>query len=300
MTAGRRFIFLWLFFIVFFLTSACSQSQVNAPANRTPGDPESPITTPATTSEPYIPRLQPSDILETSSSDNFAQVSPQVLLSTDAITEVVLTPQPTEIPFEICSPLSLHPLEELRLITSDPYRPPPPGKEERHHGIDFSYYRYGDRISIQGVGVQAVLPGKVVMSLVDSYPYGNVVIIETPLSMLPAEVSALLPTQEGGESVYTLYAHMDQPPLVILGEEVKSCQALGQVGQSGNAYEPHLHLEMRVGPADAIFYSMGFYRAQDTEEERSNYIRWRTGGEFNHFDPMLILRDAAKLLGGVD
>jgi hypothetical protein len=35
---------------------------------------------------------------------------------------------------------------------------------------------------------------------------------------------------------------------------------------------------------------MGFYKADDTEEERSNYVRWRTSGEFRHFDPMRVLQ----------
>lgn len=199
----------------------------------------------------------------------------------------------------ICSPLSLHPLSELREITSDAYRPPPPGKEERHHGIDFSYYRHGDRLTIQGVGVQSVLPGKVAASLVESYPYGNVVIVETPYSALPEEVTDLLPIGVE-QSIYTLYAHLDQPPLVSSDENVASCQALGQVGKSGNAVEPHLHLEMRIGPAAVVFHHMGYYKAANTEEERSNYVRWRTGGEFNHFDPMLVLRDAARLLGEIE
>jgi hypothetical protein len=36
--------------------------------------------------------------------------------------------------------------------------------------------------------------------------------------------------------------------------------------------------------------AMGFYLATSTEEERSTYVRWRTGGEFNHLDPMLLLK----------
>jgi murein DD-endopeptidase MepM/ murein hydrolase activator NlpD len=221
----------------------------------------------------------------------------EIIPPTGEIEKVISTPQPTVYTFQICSPLTLHSLSELREITSDPYRPPPPGKEQRHHGIDFSYYRHGDRQTIQGVGVQSVLPGKVAASLVESYPYGNVVIIETPYSALPDEITDLLPINEE-ESIYTLYAHMDQPPLVTIGDDVISCQALGQVGKSGNAVEPHLHLEMRTGPPDATFTSMGYYQAQDTEEERKNYVRWRTGGEFLHFDPMLVLRDLADRLIG--
>ena len=208
------------------------------------------------------------------------------------------TNAPTPIPFRICSPLDIHDLDELPEITSDPYRPPPPGREERHHGVDFSYYRRGERTTIQGVGVQSVFSGRVVAAIADSFPYGNVVIIETVYEDLPPELAAELEIPPG-ESIYTLYAHMDQAPLVALGDPVLACQALGQVGKSGNAAEPHLHLEMRLGAPGAEFSSMGFYKADDTAEERSNYVLWRTSGEFRHFDPMRVLKKTSDdPLGG--
>jgi murein DD-endopeptidase MepM/ murein hydrolase activator NlpD len=209
------------------------------------------------------------------------------------------TATPTPIPFRICSPLDIHSLEELPEITSDPYRPPPPGREERHHGVDFSYYRRGERTTIQGVGVQAVLAGRVIAAISESFPYGNVVIIETAYADLPAKLAAELEIPPG-ESIYTLYAHMEQAPLVALGDIVLACQALGQVGKSGNAYEPHLHLEMRLGAPGAEFTSMGFYKADDTEEERSNYVRWRTSGDFRHFDPMRVLQKSVADPSGAD
>lgn len=199
---------------------------------------------------------------------------------------------PTTIPFRICSPLDIHDLDELPEIISDPYRPPPPGKEERHHGVDFSYYRRGERTTIQGVGVQTVLSGWVAAAITESFPYGNVVIIETSYDDLPPELISLLEIPPD-ESIYTLYAHMNQAPLVALGDLVQACQPLGQVGISGNAYEPHLHLEMRLGAPGAQFTSMGFYKADDTEEERSNYLLWRTSGEFRHLDPMRVLQQGS-------
>ena len=190
--------------------------------------------------------------------------------------------------FQICSPLEIHPLDELTEIISDPYHPPPPGREERHHGVDFSYYRRGDRLTIQGVGVQAVFSGQIAAAIQDRFPYGNVVIVETRQNELPdAWISKL--GMQPGESIYTLYAHLDQPPLLDLGEKVEACQSLGAVGKSGNTVEPHLHLEMRLGPAGQSFPSMAYYGAQDSKEERENYVRWRTGGEFRHFDPMSVL-----------
>ena len=185
----------------------------------------------------------------------------------------------------MCSPLPLHPLEELPTIIGDPYKPPPPGKEERHHGIDFGYWHYKDRDSMLGEPLQAVLSGKVAASIVDRYPYGNMVMIETKAEDLPPEVAELIKILPG-ESLYILFAHMNKSPLVNLGETVKSCQLLGEVGMSGNTDIPHLHMETRLGPAGAIFESMRFYDTHATQEEMDNYVRWRTGGEFRHFDPM--------------
>ncbi|MEA3440554.1 MAG: peptidoglycan DD-metalloendopeptidase family protein [Chloroflexota bacterium] len=188
----------------------------------------------------------------------------------------------------VCTPLEDHPIDELPLITSAPYDPPPPGKEQRHHGVDFSYYRRGERTSIQGVVVQSVLTGRVAASVDESFPYGNFVIIETPVSTLPAWMIELLSLAEE-ESLYLLYAHMLDPSLVRIGEEVEACQSIGLVGASGNAVEPHLHLEARIGPSGASFDGMAFYHTQTTQEERSNYTLWRTSGTFRHFDPMILL-----------
>lgn len=248
---------------------------------------------PSFSSQPLNARPSPTQV------ENTPLLPGETAIPASDVGELNSSAETTTSAISICSPLSLHPLSELREITSDAYRPPPPGKEERHHGIDFSYYRHGDRLTIQGVGVQSVLPGKVAASLVESYPYGNMVIVETPYSALPDEITDLL-SISAGQSIYTLYAHLDQPPLVSLGESVASCQALGQVGKSGNAVEPHLHLEMRIGPAAVVFPHMGYYKATNTDEERSQYVRWRTGGEFNHFDPMLVLRNAARLLGEIE
>ncbi len=194
---------------------------------------------------------------------------------------------PTPVP-TLCSPLAEHPLSELPEIVSDPYRPPPPGKEERHHGVDFSYYRRGERLSILGVGVQSIFSGRVAASIQESFPYGNVVIVETPLNALPADLAETLGIKIG-ESVYSLYAHLGSSPLVALGDTVVACQGIGEVGKSGNAGVSHLHLEMRIGPAGRSFTSMAFYTTQATEEERANYLLWRISGIFRHFDPMQVL-----------
>jgi murein DD-endopeptidase MepM/ murein hydrolase activator NlpD len=191
-------------------------------------------------------------------------------------------------PVVLCAPLYEHTLTELPEIVSAPYNPPPMGSDARHQGVDFSYYRRGDRSSILGIGVKSVFAGRVAASIAGSFPYGNVVIVETPATDLPSEMVEQLGV-EGGESLYTLYAHMGAVPLVSLGDSVKVCQPLGEVGKSGNAGVPHLHLEMRVGPSNQQFASMAFYSTQTTQEERDNYMLWRMSGEFRHFDPMTVL-----------
>lgn len=197
--------------------------------------------------------------------------------------EQVRQPEPASV--EICSPLAVHPIAELPEIVSGDYDPPPPGKEERHQGVDFSYYRRGERSSIQGVQVTSVFPGQVACSVEGSFPYGNMVIIETPQDQLPQELIKQLGLGEG-ESLYLLYAHMEAEPEVALGDTVAACQPLGAVGVSGNAGVPHLHLEARVGPAGVGFEGMAYYSTQTTVEERSNYETWRTSGVFRHLDPM--------------
>jgi murein DD-endopeptidase MepM/ murein hydrolase activator NlpD len=207
-----------------------------------------------------------------------------------SIPAVSSQPSPTTAPaFQVCSPLEPHPLEVLPEIISDPYRPPPENrKEERHHGVDFAHYRRGDLLSIEGVRVQSVLAGRVAASLVESYPYGNVVIIETTAQELPAEWITRL-GMSAVDSLYVLYAHLQEPPLVSLGERVAACQVIGEVGKSGNAGGVHLHLETRLGPPGVSFPGMRFYKIDATPEEREAYVRWRTGGEFRHFDPLDLL-----------
>lgn len=202
-----------------------------------------------------------------------------------------LTAPPTSTtapPFQVCTPLAEHPLGVLREIVSDPYHPPPMGKDDRHQGVDFSYYRHGERTTIQGVQVQAVLPGRVAASLADTWPFGNLVIIETRYADLPDALNLALGIQPD-QSLYLLYAHMEQPPLVSLGQMLAACQAIGLVGHSGNAVEPHLHLETRLGPPGLTLDSMGYYQVQHTEQEKANYLLWRTSGTYQHLDPMRLI-----------
>lgn len=242
-------------------------------------------TSPETIIPPVVTPMKGSGPLRTTQTPEREVHLPQLEAELTTTPKIV---ESTEVPFRICSPLSIHPIEELREIISDPYHPPPPGREERHQGVDFSYYRRGERLTIQGVGVQSVFPGRVAASMQNKFPYGNMVIIETRRDILPLELQIQLQIPDG-ESLYTLYAHLDKPPLVVLDEQVDACQALGEVGKSGNAVEPHLHLEMRLGPASHTFLSMAYYGTRDSEEERNAYVLWRTSWQFRHFDPMSVL-----------
>jgi murein DD-endopeptidase MepM/ murein hydrolase activator NlpD len=197
---------------------------------------------------------------------------------------------PTGAPaFEICSPLGMHALVELPQIVSDPYKPPPPNKpEERHHGVDFSYWHYEMRDTMLGEPVQSVLAGVVASVIADLYPYGNTVMIETRREDLPDGIVSRLHIAPD-ESLYLLYAHLNLPPTVRLGDSVDACQPLGEVGMSGNTDIPHLHLETRLGRAGTVFESIRFYDTRATIEEMDNYVLWRTSGVFRHFDPMALL-----------
>lgn len=190
---------------------------------------------------------------------------------------------------QVCSPLEGHTIDELPEIVSAAYDPPPPGKEERHHGVDFSYYRRGERKSILGVGVQSVFVGRVVAAVTESFPYGNFVLVETPAANLPSDLPGELGLEDD-QSLYLLYAHLQNPPLVSSGDSLISCQLLGEVGKSGNAGIAHLHLEARIGPQGAVMKGMAYYHTQTSAEERSNYELWRTSGTFQHLDPMRIFR----------
>lgn len=201
-----------------------------------------------------------------------------------------LTSSPTPAGQQPCSPLADHSLEALPQIVSQPYDPPPPGSDARHHGVDFFYYGENSTGSIAGEAIQAILPGMVVAAINDRLPYGNALIIETSSTSLTPALRAALGLS-AQSSIYHLYAHMEAAPVFSIGDSIICGQRLGQVGQTGyNIPVPHLHLETRIGPPAAIFESMVFYDTQATLSEQDNYLRWRTGGNFEHFDPMLLLQ----------
>jgi murein DD-endopeptidase MepM/ murein hydrolase activator NlpD len=164
-----------------------------------------------------------------------------------------------------------------------------------------------------GLPVYSALPGQVAAVLPNRLPYGNAVIIETPLDRLPSGwldtlqlpgpvptvppapvMMCTLPTQPASwdvnkRSLYVLYAHFDQPAIVKPGDNLKCGQQIGGVGTTGMSSNDHLHFEVRVGPSGATFGSMAYYDTSESPEEISTYCEWRISQLFELIDPMKLL-----------
>ena len=226
-------------------------------------------------------------------------------------------PSPTPTPsFSICSPLEDETFESLPLIISKPLDIPPNfGQDTGHHGVDFAYFQRGNRQSIEGIEIYAIMAGTTVLTLDDQIPYGYTLLIETPLSDLPQPLQEILladylpvpedpyyrltcpevplPILTGALSVYHLYAHMEVRPEYNRGAPIACGETIGTVGNTGYSSNPHLHLETRLGPTGAHFETMAHYELTNTPEEWGNYCLWRMSGYYQLFDPF-ILFDAAE------
>ncbi|MCL4562880.1 MAG: M23 family metallopeptidase [Chloroflexi bacterium] len=216
---------------------------------------------------------------------------------------------------QACSPLEGIPLADLPGIVANPFVAPRPGYDDGHHGVDLAFYRYQDRVGIEGLGVQAVFGGRIAAAISDRPPYGNMMIVETPLNSLPSPVIVALEPLEAGTplatpeprltcpartpapaisgppwSLYLLYAHMEAAPAFKIGDPVACGQRLGMVGNTGMSGNPHLHLELRLGHSDSTFTAMSHYNNAAMEEEMANYCAWRVSGAFHMIDPLYILK----------
>lgn len=212
----------------------------------------------------------------------------------------------------VCSPIEGLSVDQLPDTIFNPFHPPArAGSDDPHHGVDFAVVGE-NRVAQAGREVQAVLTGRVASVIVDRFPYGNAVIIESPLEELdpalqmelpaPAPLAGLsaalfCPVTEtapllsaGTNSLYLLYAHLQEASRLQPGETVNCGEPVGAIGDSGNAYNPHLHLETRIGPAGAYFSSLAHYTNSASTEEMSNYCTWRISGWFQMVDPMLLLK----------
>lgn len=223
----------------------------------------------------------------------------------------IIVPTPTPEELGVCSPLEGETMETLLSILSKGMDIPPFGQDTGHHGVDFSYYRRGDRESIQGVEVYAALEGTTVLTLDNNYPYGYAIMIETPLERFPeiwqqALLAGYLPVPEdpdyrlycpavtppqvtGDYSVYHLYAHLETKPNYNPGDPIPCGGLIGTVGNSGYSSNPHLHFETRLGPSGASFTTMAHYQTSVTEEQMSNYCLWRLSGYYQLFDPFQMM-----------
>jgi murein DD-endopeptidase MepM/ murein hydrolase activator NlpD len=284
----RRWILPWLVFSALVLT-ACQ-----APLEPTMVSP--------TSTELATP------ILPTVASETVAPSPTFLLTSTQTELPVTFTPPSAA---QLCSPLEGYTLAEMPALVSNPYNPPPPGSDDPHQGVDLADRAEGSGIALAGRQVQAVLAGRVAAVVKDRFPYGNALLVETPFEQLPAGwVEALglrepIPTSQPdpaltcpdvvpktwgeGSALYLLYAHLQQAPAFQTGDGVSCGQGIGAVGDSGNALNPHLHLEVRLGPAGAVFSSLAHYDNRATLEEMDQYCTWRVRGIFRLVDPLRLL-----------
>lgn len=235
---------------------------------------------------------------------------------------VTSTPYPTPTltptlvpPGGVCSPLSGIGLEELHSITSNTFSYPSAFTDIGHPGVDLAFFTHGSFTTMYGLPVQSILPGRVTQVIDNRFPYGNMMIIETPLSQLSPEllVSISLPTpipqqsidawsicdkemtpitwSEDEKSLYILYSHLEYKPEFKPGDVVECGQTIGAVGITGNSVAEHLHIEVRIGPSHAQFGSIATYTQDATPEERYNYCIWSISGIFQATDPALFWKD---------
>jgi murein DD-endopeptidase MepM/ murein hydrolase activator NlpD len=226
------------------------------------------------------------------------------------------TPVIVDLPSQpqlISSPLYGISLQDLPGTVSQDFLAPPTGEDTGHHGVDFAFWSRGDQSSILGLPITSVFSGRVVSAFNElRSPYGYLTVVETPLSSLPQSLLSAINLPEmsapmgqtdklncptgftdqwntESQSLYLLYAHMNKPPVVTLGQTVNAGDQIGEVGNTGASSAPHLHLEMRIGPSNASFESIGHYDPSTTDQERHNYCTWRISGIFQMFNPMALM-----------
>jgi hypothetical protein len=189
---------------------------------------------------------------------------------------------PTETPFlqtKVCSPLEGETLSELTEIITQPFNPPRAGQDvenDDHHG--------GNAIIIE-TPLDSISP-----ILIDQLNLPSIqptVVPDPKFNWAPEEFPFQL--SETSRSLYINYAHLRYPADVNVGDEVACGQKIGQVGNTGDSSNPHLHFETRIGPSGARFESMAYYTPQSTQSERYNYVVWRVSNMFQVFDPMVLL-----------
>jgi murein DD-endopeptidase MepM/ murein hydrolase activator NlpD len=284
---------LWFFFLAnaLWLLSSCTASPASSSVSPLPTALPSPATLPIDTSTPTHIELTP--------------------------TRVLLPSATTTPAFELCTPLQGISLDQIPNAIVNPFHPPHLGSDDPHQGVDLADLYPGSQIARPGMPVLAVMDGRVAMVTADRFPFGNSILIETPLDMihndwldrlqLPGPIATLVPDSpqraplncpDGGlknaaladkRSLYLLYAHLLDQPGMNPGDRVTCGQVIETVGKSGNALNPHLHFEIKVGPAGIRFNSMAHYDASASLDEMANYCIWSISGLFQVIDPLKVL-----------
>jgi murein DD-endopeptidase MepM/ murein hydrolase activator NlpD len=233
--------------------------------------------------------------------------TPPILIgiAEDSPEEPAILPSEFILPPSLCSPLAVQPLETIAEITTQPFIAPRQlddgtYKDDGHHGLDLGYYTRND-VPFTGTPVLSATNGRIAAIFRDRPPYGDTILIETPYEQIPAHLIEASPelgrraeSIPAGDSLYVLYAHLQNLQNFTLGQEVTCGDLLAETGLTGYTSGPHLHFETRWGPAGQTFESMAYYEASTTEEERANYVTWRMSGTFRLFDPMILLSTSAE------
>jgi hypothetical protein len=158
-------------------------------------------------------------------------------------TLVLLSPTPTAIQ-NLCDPFSvdycivdghfifqnpIHPPGNTSVDTTYRYGSTQYESREPHHGVEF-LNKFGTPVHSAGEGVvQFAGPDKAAAAYSPWRDfYGNFVVIRH------------------ADEMYTLYAHLSKINVEV-GDEVKTGDNIGEVGQSGAATGSHLHFEIRHG-----------------------------------------------------
>lgn len=192
----------------------------------------------------------------------------------------------------ICSPLAIQPLDKLNLIITQPFIMPRvmddgTYKDSGHHGLDIGFITRGKQ-KFTGTPVLAVVDGTISTIIHNRPPYGDMVMLETPYEHIPTKIIAnhKIPV---GDSLYTVYAHLQNIQQLIIGQEVNCGHQIAETGLTGMTDGPHLHFETRWGPARASFPVMAYYLSNVTADEVKNYTIWRMSGKYQLFDPFELL-----------
>lgn len=101
-----------------------------------------------------------------------------------------------------------------------------------HHGIDMAN-EIGTTVRAAGDGVVVFASSDNQRFVEGSPSYGNAVIIEHDFGY-------------NNQPVWTLYAHLEAP-LVVTGQRVRTGEAIGLLGNTGQSGGPHVHFEVRLG-----------------------------------------------------